>query len=98
MNLLLRQMPKVIQQQQEYAVLQFGTGQRRQQAPGKPSALGYRLRLEMLALVRLSRFEEAETLVEKSADSDLKADYASLLLDTGNMERVSRFMAQNSQR
>ncbi len=55
-------------------------------------------RLEMLALVRLSRFEEAETLVEKSADSDLKADYASLLLDTGNMERVSRFMAQNSQR
>lgn len=55
-------------------------------------------RFQMMALVRLSRLEEAEALVSTSQDSELKADYASLLLDTGNTKRATRFMAQNSQR
>lgn len=50
-------------------------------------------RIEMLALVRLHRIDEAERLVLESEDPELKQDYASALLDGGNVSRASRVLA-----
>lgn len=56
------------------------------------------VRYQMMALSRLQRFDEAESLVSGSGDGNLKADYAALLLDRGDTTRAARFLAQTSPR
>jgi hypothetical protein len=50
-------------------------------------------RIEMLSLVRLHRIDDAERLVAESGDAELTQDYASALLDGGNVSRASRVVA-----
>jgi len=69
-------------------------GQSQKTANGGPRSIHQ----QMMALTRLQRFDEAEVLVLGSRDSDLKAEYAGLLLDHGDTARATRFMAQNSPR
>lgn len=51
------------------------------------------MRTQMMALVRLHRIDDAERLVAKSSDPALQQDYASALLDDGNVARASRILA-----
>jgi tetratricopeptide (TPR) repeat protein len=56
------------------------------------------VRYQMMALARLQRDDEAEALLSKSGDSDLKADYAAILLDRGDTGRAALFMAKDNPR
>jgi hypothetical protein len=50
-------------------------------------------RIEMLSLVRLHRTDDAERLVAENGSAELQQDYASALLDGGNVPRASRVLA-----
>jgi tetratricopeptide (TPR) repeat protein len=63
----------------------------RKMATDRPKSTRY----QMMALARLQRYDEAEALISKSGDSDLKVDYAAILLDGGDTGRAARFMAQD---
>lgn len=56
------------------------------------------VRYQMMALARLQRYDEAEVLLSTSGDSDLKADYAAILLDRGDTGRAALFMAKDNPR
>ncbi len=69
-------------------------GLSRKMTTDRPKAVRY----QMMALARLQRYDEAEALLSKSGDSDLKADYAAILLDRGDTGRAALFMAKDNQR
>ena len=56
------------------------------------------VRYQMMALARLQRDDEAEALLAKAGDGDLKADYAAILLDRGDTGRAALFMAKDNPR
>jgi tetratricopeptide (TPR) repeat protein len=66
----------------------------RKMATDRPKSVRY----QMMALARLQRDDEAEDLLSKSGDSDLRADYAAILLDRGDTERAALFMAKDNPR
>ncbi len=50
-------------------------------------------RMQMLALMRLGRLDEAEAHMSGTTDASLRADYAAALLDGGRLERAAQILA-----